>query len=153
MTILYFEDVSVGMKISSEEYAVTKDEIVEFASRWDPQVWHVNEDLAQATLYGGLTAAASHTFAIFSVLGHTIPDRMKVMGLLGMEQMQFPNPVRPGDRLTLVAECVARRESRSRPTLGIVMRVAKLVNQHGLTVLETKMSYLVEKRRKPDSAS
>ena len=153
MANLYFEDLSVGTKLSCGEYEVTKEEIIQFASRWDPQVFHVNEDLARASLYGGVTAAASHTFCIFSLLGHRMPEKMMVMGLLGMEQMRFPNPVRPGDRLSLIAECVERRESRSRPTLGIVTTVAKLVNQHGVTVMEAKSNSMVERLRNPGSGA
>jgi len=146
MDTLQYEDIPIGTKFTDGEYELSKEEIVQFASRWDPQVFHVDEDSAQGTLYRGLTASASHTFCIFSLLYSRMPQKIKAMGLLGMEQIRLPNPVRPGDRLSLMAECIDRRESRSRPGVGIITTRSKLVNQQGKTVMEVTGSWMVERR-------
>ena len=146
MAILYFEDFTIGSTRGFGGYEVTKEEIIEFASRWDPQPFHVDEAVAQASVFGGLTASACHTFAIISVLTSRHPDVIKTVAALGFEEMRFPNPVRPGDRLSFVSECIARRESRSRPTIGIVTTRGMLKNQDGLPVLTMQTTFMVEKR-------
>jgi itaconyl-CoA hydratase len=65
---------------------------------------------------------------------------------LGFEEMRFPSPVRPGDRLSFVSECIARRESRSHPNIGIVTQRSTLTNQNGLPVMTMRVSFMVEKR-------
>jgi acyl dehydratase len=149
--MLYFEDFTIGSTRSFGGYEVTKEEIVEFARRWDPQPFHVDEALAQASIFGGLTASACHTFAISSVLASRYPDTTKAVAGLGIEEMRFPNPVRPGDRLSFVDECVERRESRSRPTIGIVTMRATMMNQDGQPVMTVETTFMVEKRRPQDA--
>ncbi len=146
MATLYFEDFTLGSTRSFGGYEVTKEEIIAFARRWDPQPFHVDEALAQASVFGGLTASACHTFAITSVLTSRHPDTIKTVAALGFEEMRFPNPVRPGDRLAFVSECIDRRESRSRPHLGIVTTRSTLMNQDNLPVLTMKTTFMVEKR-------
>lgn len=146
MATLYFEDFTLGSTRSFGGYEVTKDEIVEFASRWDPQPFHINEDLARASVFGGLTASACHTFAITSVLTSRHPDTIATVAALGIEELRLPNPVRPGDRLAFYAECIDRRESRSRPQLGIVTSRSSLVNQDGQPVMTMKTVFMVLKR-------
>lgn len=150
--MLYFEDFTLGSTRSFGEYEVSKEEIVEFASRWDPQPFHVDEDAARASVFGGLTASACHTFCISSVLTSRHPDPIKTVAALGMDEMRFPNPVRAGDRLSFVSECIDRRESRSRPNLGIVTTRSRLVTQNGTVVMEMKTTFLVEKRPPSDPA-
>ncbi len=146
MATLYFEDFPIGSTRSVGEYEVTRDEIVEFARKWDPQPFHIDETVAQSSVFGGLTASACHTIAISSALMSRHPDIAQTVAALGFEDMRFPNPVRPGDRLSFVSECIARRESRSRPQLGIVTERSTMMNQDGLPVMTMTASFMVEKR-------
>ena len=146
LATLYFEDFPTGSTRSFGEYEVTRDEIIEFARKWDPQPFHIDETVAQSSVFSGLTASACHTFAISSVLMSRHPDITKTVAALGFEDMRFPNPVRPGDRLSFVSECIARRESRSRPELGIVTQRSTMMNQDGLPVMTMTASFMVEKR-------
>lgn len=146
MRILYFEDFQLGTTRAFGGYEVSRDEIVEFARRWDPQPFHVDEDMARASVFGGLTASACHTFAIASVLTARHPDKIATVAALGMEEMRFPNPVRPGDRLGFAAECVERRESRKHPELGIVTMRSTMSNQDGQPVMTMKTVFMVAKR-------
>ena len=146
MATLYFEDFTIGSRRSFGGYEVTREEIIEFARRWDPQPFHTDEAVAQASVFGGLTASACHTFAISSVLTSRHPDAIRTVAALGFEEMRFPNPVRPGDRLSFVSECIDRRESRSRPNIGIVTQRSTLMNQDGLPVMAMRVSFMVEKR-------
>ncbi len=149
MATLYFEDFTIGSTRSFGGYHVTREEIIAFARQWDPQPFHIDDDYARNSVFGGLTASACHTFAITSVLTSRHPDVIKTVAALGFEEMRFPNPVRPGDRLSFVSECVARRESRSRPGIGIVTTQSTLMNQEGLPVMTMKASFMVEKRPQP----
>jgi acyl dehydratase len=146
MATLFFEDFTIGSTRSFGGYEVTKAEIVEFASRWDPQPFHVDEEQARVSVFGGLTASACHTFAITSVLTSRHPDTIATVAALGIEELRLPNPVRPGDRLSFFAECIDRRESRSHPTLGIVTTRSTLSNQGGLPVMTMKTVFMVAKR-------
>jgi len=146
LATLYFEDFTVGTTRSYGGYQVSKEEIIEFARRWDPQSFHVDEASALASVFGGLTASACHTFAISSVLTSRHPDVIKNVAALGFEEMRFPNPVRPGDRLSFASECIDRRESHSRPDVGIVTMRSTLANQDGRPVLTMKTSFMVAKR-------
>ncbi len=146
MAICYFEDFTIGSKRSSGAYEVTKEEIVEFATKWDPQPFHIDEDHARASVFGGLTASACHTFSICSVLTARHPDEIATVAALGMDNMKFPNPVRPNDRLSFVSECINARESASRPSLGIVTSESTMMNQDGLPVMTMKTTFMVRKR-------
>lgn len=143
---LYFEDLTAGRTLQAGPYEVTKDEIIEFASRWDPQPTHTDEARAQASIFAGLTASGCHTFAISSVLAKRLPARIKSVAVLGTDELRFPNPVRPGDHLWYSCECIDGRVSRSRPTIGILSMRAALHNQNGLPVLTMKTTIMVEKR-------
>jgi acyl dehydratase len=157
---LYFEDFEVGTKIAVGEYLVTKQEMVEFAKKWDPQPYHVDEKAGEASAYGGLTASGSHIMAIRTWLLHHGKDSSKspqqeeqaaIIGALGWDEVRFQNPVRPGDRLFLTREVLEKRESRSKPDRGVVQQLMTVSNQNGEPVLIHKDSILVAKR--PDTAS
>jgi len=146
MATRYFEDFPVGSTQRSPEYLVHKEEIIEFATRWDPQLYHTDESSARASVFGGLTASALHTLAISGALIRRCPDQLATVAALGMDELRLPNPVRPGDRLSLVVECLERRESRSRPNVGIVTASSTMTNQDGLPVMTMKSTFLLQKR-------
>jgi acyl dehydratase len=146
MGFLYFEDLTVGRTLHAGPYDVTKEEIIEFASRWDPQPVHTDEAGAQASIFGGLTASGCHSFAIASLLAKRLPERMKSVAVLATDELRFPKPVRPGDQLWFVSECIERRASASRPMIGIVTMRVTLRNQNDLPVVTMKTTFMVEKR-------
>jgi acyl dehydratase len=152
---LYFEDFEVGTEISIGEYLVTKQEIVEFAKKWDPQPFHIDERAAEESAYGGLTASGSHIMAIRTWLLHHGKDtsnspqpekQAAIIGALGWDEVRFQNPVRPGDRLFLTREVIGKRESRSKPGRGVVQQLMTVTNQNRETVLIHKDSILVATR-------
>ena len=93
---LYLEDLEEGWSQSAGAYRVEREEILEFAAKWDPQPWHVDEAAAEASMFGGLTACAAHTMAIQSRLTHELPTRMATIAGLGNDGMELTAPVRPG---------------------------------------------------------
>lgn len=142
----YFEDLVVGYRSHVGSTVLRADEIVEFARRWDPQPFHVDEEAARASIYRGLTASSLHLFAICTRLFFDHPDRIAVLAMLGKDEIRFPNPARPDDELRYDTRCVAARPSRSKPDRGIVVLADVLRNQRGETVLSQKVTLLVARR-------
>jgi acyl dehydratase len=142
----YFEDIAVGETIEVGSHDVSKDEIVRFAEQWDPQPFHVDETAAKASVFGELTASSCHTYSISSLIfSRAGALKSKTAAMLGMK-VNFPNPVRPGDRLTMHETCIDKRVSRSRPGYGIVKSRAELSNGNGEPVMVMQSSFMVERR-------
>ena len=148
MSICYFEDYQVGMITTSDAYAVSKKEIVDFAKKWDPQPFHVDETAARNSIFKGITASASHTFSIAGILTHRLKIKPAVLAALGFKDLGFPKPVRPGDNLTFSRECMDLRASRSRPDAGIVSFQDMLINQDKQAVATMKTILLIVKDKK-----
>ena len=149
MPIKYFEDFSIGQVVSGKQYyEVTKEEIIEFARKWDPHPFHTDEKSARDSIFGGLTAPATLVIAIASRLWHTADDKPALVAGLGWDHVQFAGPVRPGDRLSISFECVDARSSESKPDCGILTTQVTVTNQNGDVVLKLLDSYLVKKRGK-----
>jgi acyl dehydratase len=132
----YFEDYQAGAVYEYGYATVTAEEIVAFARRFDPQPFHADPRLAAAGPFGGLIASGWHTGGIFMRLfaDHYL-SRVASLGSPGLDELRWPVPVRPGDRLRLRTTTIETRRSRSKPDRGVVRTRAELLNQDGLTVL------------------
>ena len=153
MKVLYFEDVEIGTKLTCGTYDITKEEVVSFAGQWDPQPYHINEEAAQASIYGGLTASGIHIMAIRTWLLHRIQPKPAILASLGWDELRFPNPARIGDRLHLEVEFVYRRRWPRKTDRGIVKSIIKVINQNNATILVHKDSVLVAKRDSKEKIS
>jgi acyl dehydratase len=143
----YFEDGEVGDTFDSPAaYHVTAAEIKSFAAQWDPQRYHLDEAEA-AKIVGQLFAPAMLTMCISLKLTHEAGyfDILPVAGL-GMEDMKFPKPVFAEDRLQVRVTIIAKRESQSRPKLGVLVHKTEVFNQNGETVLTYTVPSLVFRR-------
>lgn len=147
MTSLYFEEAEVGELRTAGPYLVSKDEIIEFAQRYDPQPFHINEEAAARSVFAGLTASGAHTFAILiSLLSKTQPYSLRVLAGLGFDELRLPTPVRPGDELGLEVTILDKRESRSSPDRGIIRNQIYLRNQKREIALQCIGNVLVARR-------
>jgi len=144
--LIYFEDFEIGRIRHVGSIRVSREEIVEFATRFDPQPFHIDEEAARASIFGGLTGSSCHTFALVSLIHHRGSDEIALVANLGSEEMRFPTPLRPDDELTLRTECVSKRTSRSRPQIGIVTTRSLLTNQRDEAVMDMKTTFMVERR-------
>lgn len=142
----YFEDIDTGHRSHVGSYALTRDEIVEVARRWDPQPFHVDEAAAAASAFGTLVASSLHLFAICTRLFFDQADRIAVLAMLGKDVVRLPHPARPGDVLRYETECVERRPTR-RPDRGVVTLADLLSNQRGEAVLTQRVTLLVATRQ------
>lgn len=119
----YFEDVEVGETREFGEYEVTEDEVVEFAERYDPQPFHVDEEAAADSMFGELVASGWHTAAMsmrLLVEGPEGTDDRAAMGSPGVDELRWHQPVKPGDTLSVRTEVLEKRPSESREDRGYV---------------------------------
>ncbi len=148
---IYFEDIVEGMEISGPvRYEVTKDEIVAFAARWDPRPFHLDEEAAASSVFGGLAACSAHIFSIFSWFAARGGVRIEVLSALGFDGMRMQRPVLAGDVLSCTTKFIDKRESQSRANGGIARYHRTLVNQHGQVVCSLTVASIVEKRPRPE---
>jgi acyl dehydratase len=128
----HIEDFTPGPWFITDALTVGEDEIIDFASQFDPQPFHLGHDSAQGTFFGALAASGWHTAGLTMRLlvtsGYT-PG----WGFIGraIESLEWPRPTRPGDRLHLEAEILEAKASRSKPELGIVRTRMVTRNQNG----------------------
>jgi acyl dehydratase len=146
MRTLYFEDIELGRRSDVGRYLLTREESVAFAQRWDPQPFHVDEDAAARSIYGGLTASSLHLFAICTRLFFDWEERIAILAMLGKDAVRFPSPARPGEELRYATTCTDKRESRSKLDRGIVTLSDELRNPRGDIVLAQQVSLLVSRR-------
>jgi acyl dehydratase len=145
--MIYFEDVQVGSRHASPSVQVTEAEILAFARAYDPQPMHVDRKAAERGPFRGLIASGWHTAALVMRLvadAHPFGDT-EVLGL-GVEQLQWLTPVRPGDTIWSESEVVAARPSQSNPAYGIVKLTVTTRNQKGEVVMIHSPSCWVPRR-------
>jgi len=119
--VTYFEDLAVGETRRFGTYEATKEEIVDFAERYDPQPMHVDEEAASESMFGGIVASGWHVGAMcMRLLVENLLADSKAMGSPGVDDLRWHEPVRPGDELAVETEILAKRPSESRPDRGIV---------------------------------
>jgi acyl dehydratase len=143
--MLYFEDIALGETITSAPMTVDRDEMLDFARRWDPVPFHVDEEAGNAA-FGGLTAAGVFVLAVKQRLVHQLPVAVAIIASLGYDEVRFHEPLRPGDAVHLEFEWAAKRESKSKQDRGVVTVRLSLVNQAGVTVMSHLDTVLVRRR-------
>jgi acyl dehydratase len=148
--VVYFEDVEVGQTHRFGCYEVSRDEIVEYARQFDPQPFHLDEEAAARSMYGGLIASGWHTGAMFirMICDHAIPGAATT-GALGFDDLRWRQPVRPGDVLSVETRVTEKVESRSRRDVGVVKIESRVLNQREEAVMT--LTSLVLYRRRPSA--
>jgi acyl dehydratase len=144
---LYFEDFQLGQKFASNgSVKVSATEITEFAEKYDPQPFHLDEAAGKSTFFKGLAASGWLTAAIVMRMRvETIKVHGGMIGA-GVEEIRWTEPVRPGDVLRTETEVVALRESRKRPELGLVTIFTQTFNQREQIVMKSTVKFLAPKR-------
>ena len=132
MATHYLEDFAVGQKFGTASLRVDPEEIKSFAARFDPQPFHLDEEAAARSFFGGLAASGWHTAALTMRL--LVDGELKPAGGIigaGFEEMRWPRPVRPGDVLRVESEILEVRPSKSRPQQGLIKVRTTTYNQDG----------------------
>jgi acyl dehydratase len=135
--MLYFEDLVVGTKSAFGRYEVTREEVLEFASRYDPQAFHLNDEAAAATHFGRLSASGWHTCAMTMamIVGNLKATKQAGLGSPGHDELRWLRPVYPGDVLRCETELLEKRQSVTRPEMGIFRSKMEVFNQDDVVVL------------------
>ncbi|MGD3112205.1 MaoC family dehydratase [Streptomyces sp. YGL11-2] len=143
----YFEDYTAGATYEYGTVAVTEQEIIGFASQYDPQSFHVDPVAAKQGPFGGLVASGWHTVALMMQLfARHYLSTVASLGSPGVDELRWLRPVRPGDRLRLRLHTLDTRLSRSDPRRGIVRTHAELIDQSGEPVLRVTVVNLLRTR-------
>jgi acyl dehydratase len=149
MPKFYFEDFVPGAVMTHGPRVITRQEIIAFASEFDPQPMHLDEQAAKKTMLGGLSASGWHTCAIMMrlIFDGVLVDAAS-MGAPGIDELKWLKPVRPGDALSVRLTVLGKREPKSRPDMGFVQCRAELLNQRGEVVLESTYPAMFAKRKR-----
>ncbi len=144
----YYEDFEIGASQEFGSYLVTAEEIVEFASKYDPQPFHLSEEAGKAMHFGGLCASGWHSCAIAMRM---IVDNMPVaesgsLGSPGVDELRWIKPVYPGDTLRMKSTVIDKRESRSRPDMGSIFMENQVYNQNDELVMSFRPIIMFSKR-------
>jgi acyl dehydratase len=148
MAALYLEDFVVGARFTSGTHTLDADQIKTFARQFDPQPFHLDEEAARHSFFGGLVASGWHTAAITMSL--LVESGMPIAGgLIGAGgELTWPHPTRPGDTLTVESEVLAVTPSRSRPERGMITLRSRTRNQKGEVVQDMTSRMLAWRRSK-----
>ena len=149
--MLYFEDIVPGAKSSFGRYEVTREEVVEFATKYDPQPFHLSDEAAAKTHFGKLAASGWHTTAMMMRM---LVDNMSAiqqagLGSPGLDELRWLTPVYPCDILRVETEVLDKRPSRSRADMGSFRSKATIYNQDDIAVMTVISIGLI--RRRPDA--
>ena len=146
MTAIYLDDLAVGQKFGSRRMRVDAAAIKAFAAEFDPQPFHLDEEVAKASFFQGLAASGWHTAALtmrLLVTGEFTPAG----GIIGVSnEISWTRPVRPGDELRVESEVLEVRASKSRPHQGLVKMRSTTFNQKDEPVQELVASLVVPRR-------
>lgn len=146
MSERFFEDFKTGDRFTSGTYPVNQEAIVSFATEFDPQSFHLDPVKAEQTIFEGLVASGWHTAGItMRLFVQTLKFAEGAIGL-GVDELRWPNPVRPGDSLQVETEIVDSRESKSKLSHGIIRLRNVTTNQRGEIVQTMFANALVPRR-------
>ena len=146
----YFEDLEVGAETYFGSYEVTRDEILEFARKYDPQPFHLSDEEAAKTHFGRIAASGWHTCAMTMavVARHVVDDEQAGLGSPGIDELRWRRPVYPGDTLHVRGTIVEKTPSRSKPHMGSFRTEMIVTNQDDQAVMTFTSIVLI--RRRPD---
>jgi acyl dehydratase len=143
--LLYLEDLTPGQRFVSPAATISAEQIVTFAQQFDPQPFHLDDEAARSTLFGGLAASGWHTAAFtMRLFVQSVPIAGGLIGAGG--ELSWPRPTRPGDVLTVESTVVEITPSRSKPDRGMVTMRNETRNQNGETVQLFTVRMVVPRR-------
>ena len=145
----YWEDMEVGAETTFGSYEVTREEVLEFARKYDPQPFHLSDEAAAKTHFGRIAASGWHTCAMTMavIARYVVKDDQAGLGAPGVDELRWLKPVYPGDTLTVRGKIVDAAPSRSKPEIGSIRTQTTVFNQHGVPVMS--FTSIVLMRRRP----
>ncbi|MEO6247363.1 MAG: MaoC family dehydratase [Sphingomicrobium sp.] len=146
--MIYFEDLQVGVEQQFGHYDVTREEVLEFARKYDPQPFHLSDEEAAKTHFGRIAASGWHTAAMTMgvIVRHHAEKHQAGLGSPGIDELRWLKPVYPGDRISVRGTILEKTPSRSKPGLGSYRAQTSVVNQDGTEVMRFISIVLIERR-------
>jgi acyl dehydratase len=147
--MIYLDDLEIGQTTYFGSYEVTRDEVIEFARKYDPQPFHLSDEAAAKTHFGRLAASGWHTCAMSMavIARHVVATEQAGLGSPGVDELRWLKPVFPGDTLHVSSRIVEVRPSRSKPEIGSFRSETTVANQDEVPVLT--FTSIVLMRRRP----
>jgi acyl dehydratase len=139
----YFEDLSDGEFLDCKKLVVTREDIIEFAGKFDPQPFHIDDNAAKESIFGGLIASSLHTLSACTRVVVDAQGDVAILSGVGMYEAKMTNPVRPEDMLSVEAWWTDLRRSKSKPKLGFAGIKCKVTNQNSEPVIEYGYRYTI----------
>ena len=146
--MIYWEDLEVGTETEFGTYDVTREEVLEFARKYDPQPFHISDEAAAKTHFGRIAASGWHTTAMtMRVIVDALSRQPQAgLGSPGVDDLRWLRPVYPGDTLTMRGRIIDKTPSRSRPDLGTIRTQTIVTNQDGVDVMRFISIVLMQRR-------
>ena len=145
---MYFEDLEEGSTASFGAYQVAREEVIDFARRYDPQPFHLSDEAAAQTHFGRISASGWHTCAmVMRMMVDNITERRHAgLGSPGLDELRWLRPVYPGDTLRVETTLIDKTPSRSRPEMGSFRSEVKVFNQDDVLIATMKSIGLIRRR-------
>jgi acyl dehydratase len=146
--MIYFEDLPIGEETVFGSYDVTREEVIEFATKYDPQPFHLSDEAAAKTHFGRIAASGWHTTAMtMAVIARAVvAEEQAGLGSPGIDELRWLKPVYPGDRITVRGTILDKTPSRSKPDIGSFRTQTTVTNQDGVDVMRFTSIVLIRRR-------
>jgi len=153
--MLYFEDLQEGAETDFGTYAITREEVLEFARKYDPQPFHLSDEAAAKTHFGRLSASGWHTAAMtMAVIARkVVAEEQAGLGSPGIDELRWLKPVYPGDTLHVRGRIIDKTPSRSKPDLGSFRTETIVTNQDDVPVMRFTSIVLISRRPPGETAA
>jgi len=139
----YFEDLKDGEQLHCQPVVITREAIIDFGKKFDPQLFHIDENAARESLFGGLVASSLHTLSACTRVVVEAQGNVAILSGVGMHAAKMFNPVRPDDILSISAWWAELQRSRSKPDRGFASIRCSVTNQRREPVIEYGYRYLI----------
>jgi acyl dehydratase len=152
----FFEDIVIGTRSCFGNYTVTREEVIDFAVKFDPQPFHLSDEAAAETYFGRLSASGWHTgsMAMRMMVDNMQVNKQAGLGSPGIDELRWLKPVYPGDTLRCENEILSKRQSVSKPEMGSFQGRTTVYNQDGIAVMTMVSTGLIRMRGSgPDTST
>jgi len=146
--MIYFEDLEVGAETYFGSYDVTREEVLEFAHKYDPQPFHISDEEAAKTHFGQIAASGWHTgsMAMAVISRYVVEHHQAGLGSPGIDELRWLKPVYPGDTLRVNGRIIEKTPSRSKPEIGSFRTETTVTNQDDVPVMRFTSIVLIRRR-------
>ena len=144
----FYEDIAVGQQSAFGHYEITREEVIDFARKYDPQPFHLDDEAAAKTHFGRISASGWHTCAMTMsmLVANLTANKQAGLGSPGVDELRWKKPVYPGDTLRCETEVIEKRRSASRPEMGVYRSRVRVLNQDDLPVMTFISNGLIRTR-------